>query len=238
MDAPLYSLTLAAITFAAFLLLKSFDKRLTFVFGVLFALYMGLDDLATGLPSAVSAVRLIQAGDWNWSGKLYSLVLASVVILGLRIKPESVGLTLPTRNIRWCALALIPLIAVGVALGLIFKPDSPTAETLAFQLLMPGLAEEIAYRGIAPALLLGLIRGKEPAQDIPWAVICIAAVPFAIEHGLGLSSRDGFSFDLAQTLYIGSGAIIYGWMRFASGSLLFPLLGHSLANVAFQLTAM
>jgi membrane protease YdiL (CAAX protease family) len=100
---------------------------------------------------------------------------------------------------------------------------------------MPGLAEELAFRGIAPALLLGLVRGKTAAREIPWAVIVIAAIPFGLIHGLGFS--DGaYSFAVEPALWTFTGGIAYGWLRFSTGSLLFPLLAHSLANVAFHLT--
>jgi membrane protease YdiL (CAAX protease family) len=100
---------------------------------------------------------------------------------------------------------------------------------------MPGLAEELAFRGVAPALLLGLTRDQDPPGTIPWTVICIAAIPFGVVHGLSYSGG-AFGFDLSQGLWTASGGIIYGWLRFSTGSLLFPVLAHSLTNVAFALT--
>ena len=102
---------------------------------------------------------------------------------------------------------------------------------------MPGLAEELAYRGIAPALLLGLIRGKGCSQGIPWAVVLITALAFGIWHGLSYSNS-GFSFDLMSALFPFIGSIAGGWLRFSSGSLLFPILAHSFANIAFHLTSL
>lgn len=232
MDALIYDLALAALCFAAFLALKYLDQRLAFVFGMLFAVDVAVDDLVTGL--GWTTFRFIQAGYWNWSGKICSLLLSIVVILALRMSAETTGLVLPRRNVRIGAIALVPLIALGVVLGLVYKPEPPSAETLAFQLLMPGAAEELVYRGIAPALLLGLIRGKNPPQEIPWVVIAIAAVPYSLVHGLSYS--DGaFAFDLSSALWTLSGGFVYGWLRFSTGSLLFPLIAHSFTNVAFQL---
>jgi hypothetical protein len=232
MDALVYDLALAALCFAGFLALKYFDKRLTYVFGLLFAVYVALDDQITGLGWTL--LRFIHAGYWNWSGKICSLLLSLVVILALRMSREATGLVLPQRNVRIGAIALIPLVLLGVVLGLVYKPEAPTAETLAFQLLMPGTAEELAYRGMAPALLLGLIRGRNPAQGIPWVAICIAAVPYSVVHGLNYS-HGAFSFELDPALWTLSGGLVYGWLRFSTGSLLFPVLAHSLTNVAFQL---
>jgi len=236
MEAAIFSLSFAAIAFLIFLSCKYFDKRLTFAFGLLFATYLGLDDLVTGLPSGSAAFSFI-GGEWNWSGKIYSLLLSIVVVLGLGIKPQALGLTVSQRNLKASLIALFLFILWGLTLGLTFKPSTPSVETLAFQALMPGLAEELAYRGIAPALLLGLIRGKESSPGIPWAVVLITALAFGIWHGLSYSNS-GFSFDLMSALFPFIGSIAGGWLRFSSGSLLFPILAHSFANIAFHLTSL
>ncbi len=234
MDTAFYTAGYFAIALLAFLALKPFDKRLAFGFGLLFVAYVVLDDFITGLPYAVEIFDLNPA-QWNWAGKAYSILLSAAVIAGLGMNAEATGLVLPRRNVKAGIIATILLIPLGVVLALAFEPDPPSAETLAFQLLMPGLAGELAFRGIAPALLLGLVRGKSPGQETPWVVVCIAAVPFAAVHGLDYS--DGaFSFELVPALWTLSGGIVYGWLRFSTGSLLFPLLSHGLTNVAFHLT--
>jgi hypothetical protein len=236
MEALIFSLSFAVIAFLAFLLFKQFDKRLTLAFGFLFAIYLGLDDLATSLPSISSSFRLFD-GDWNWSGKIYSVLLSVVVVLGLGIKAKAIGFTLAQRNVMTSLVALLLFTVWGLSLGLLFKPSVPSAETIAFQALMPGLAEELVYRGIAPAILLGLIRGKEPQHGIPWAVILITALVFGVWHGLSYS--DGaFAFDAMSALFPLVGSIAGGWLRFNSGSLLFPFLAHGIANVAFHLSAL
>jgi membrane protease YdiL (CAAX protease family) len=234
MDAVAYSAGLLVITLVAFLALRPLDRRLTIRLGLLFVAYVVLDDWITGLPYAVPAFDLNPA-HWNWAGKVYSLLLSAAVILGFRLDARAIGLALPMRNVRLGAIVTLLLIPLGIVLALRYQPGIPDAETVAFQLLMPGLAEELAFRGIAPALLLGLVRGKTAAHDIPWVVIVIAAIPFGLIHGLGFS--DGaYSFAVEPALWTFTGGIAYGWLRFSTGSLLYPLLAHSLANVAFHLT--
>lgn len=235
MDAFIYSLTLSAITFAGFLALKWFDKRLLLGFGALAALYIGLDDLVTGLASA--GILDFTGGEWNWSGKILSLVLSVAVITAFGMSTSATALTLPRRNVRMGLILLVPLTLVGIIFGLMYQPPSPSAETLAFQALMPSLAEELAYRGIAPALLLGLIRGRDVPEGIPWTVILIAAVPFSVVHAIGYSDAS-YTVQVIPGLHTFMGGVIYGWLRFSTGSLLYPVLAHSLANVAFHLTAL
>jgi membrane protease YdiL (CAAX protease family) len=236
MEAVIFSLSFAAIAFLAFLAFKYFDKRLTLASGLLFAAYLGLDDLATSLPS-ISPVFGFVGGDWNWAGKIYSILLSFLVILGLGIRAKAIGLTLAQRNVTASLIALFLFIMWGVSLGLLFESSVPSAETIAFQASMPGIAEELVYRGIAPALLLGVVRGKDAPQGMPWAVIFITATVFGIWHGLSYSDAR-FSFDPMSALFPFIGSIAGGWLRFNSGSLLFPVLAHGMANVAFHLSAL
>src|SRR5688500_16461439 len=149
MEAVVFSLSFAAIAFLAFLAFKYFDKRLALAFGLLFAAYLGLDDLATSLPSIWPVFGFV-GGDWNWAGKIYSILLSFLVILGLGIRAKAIGLTLAQRNVTASLIALFLFVVWGVSLGLLFEPSVPSAETIAFQASMPGLAEELVYRGIAP----------------------------------------------------------------------------------------
>jgi uncharacterized protein len=236
MDAIIFSLSFAAVAFVAFLALKHFDRRLTIVFGLVFSAYLGLDDLATSLPS-LSGFFQLTGGDWNWSGKIYSLLLSVVVILALGMKAKAVGLTFAQKNLKASLIALVLFIVWGVSLGQLFSPSAPSGETIAFQALMPGLSEELVYRGIAPAILLGLIRGKDTEPGMPWVVIFITALVFGVWHGLSYSAG-GFSFDAMSALFPFIGSIAGGWLRFNSGSLLFPILAHGFANVAFHLSVL
>lgn len=209
------------------------DKKLLLVFGLLFAAYIGADDIMTSLPSLSPKLALF-AGQWNWEGKIFSLLFSIFIIYALKIDKQSVGLTLIQKNIGKSIVALIVLTLLSFSLGLIFKPGIPNLETIAFQATMPGLAEELAYRGVAPAVLLGLIRSKGSIENVPWIVILITGLSFGVWHELSYSHA-GLSFDFMSSLFPLIGGIAYGWLRFNSGSLLFPVLAHGLGNCAFYL---
>lgn len=230
-----YSLSFAAIALLLALAAMPFERRITVAGVVLFALYLGFDDFDTALPTALASVDLL-GGGWNWSGKLYSLLLAALVIYVFRLTPEAVGLTLKQWRLRASVVATVLLVVLGAALGFAFQPGLPSAETLAFQATMPALAEELAYRGVAPALLLGLFGRRSPPGRIPWVVVLVSALMFALWHGLGYG-RDGYTFEPVSAAFTFVGGLAYGWLRFNSGSLLFPMLAHALGNLVFQLTA-
>jgi len=231
-NALVFSAALFLCGLAVALLARPFDRRIALSGAVSFAAYLALDDFATGLPHLVPALHFLP-GDWNWSGKLLSLALSVLVVAGLRISPEAVGLRLKQAHPRIGAIAVLLFIAWGTCLGLLFQPGAPDAETLAFQATMPGLAEEIAYRGIAPVLLLSLWPRKPHVEGMPWAVIVATSVLFGLWHALSYS--DGrFGFDLMSGLFPFLGSLPGGWLRFKTRSLVVPVAGHALANVAFH----
>lgn len=238
MDLIIFSASFAVLSFLVFIPFRFLAPRLALAAGVLFAIYLGLDDLATVIPNLLPALDFVDASQWNWSGKLWSIALALLVMFALGLGRDDVGLVAP-KNVNVSVIATLVLITLSFSLGLVFDPEIPTAETVAFQLLMPGLSEELAYRGIAPAILLGLYRPdstlhEQAAGRIPWNVVMITSIMFGAWHGLGYG--DGaFSFSLMPALFPFIGAIAYGWLRFYSGSLLFPIIAHSLGNTMFML---
>jgi membrane protease YdiL (CAAX protease family) len=232
MDTLMFSLLFASIGFVLAMLARAVDKRILVSSAALFAIYLSLDDLATGLPHFVAWLDFLP-GNWNWSGKILSLMFSAIVIVALRLSPDAVGLRRQEHpRIAWIALGLF--VVWGACLGMAFKPGVPDLETLAFQATMPGLAEEIAYRGIAPAILLALMRRKPHVEGIPWGVILATSAMFGLWHSLSVS--DGrVGFDLMSGLFPFIGSIPGGWLRFKTKSLLVPIAGHGLANVAFHL---
>jgi membrane protease YdiL (CAAX protease family) len=232
MEALILSIALATIAAAAFLASKPLEKRILVTCALAAAVYIGVDDFVTGLPSLVKGLRLSGAS-WNWTGKFLSLALSAVVIGALRLSPAAVGLTIRQRHTKTGLVALLLFIVWGSCLGLLFKPGVPDIETLLFQATMPGLSEELVYRGIAPAILLGLFRQQRADYGMPWVVILSTAVAFGAWHGLKYSNG-AFGFDVMSALFPFIGSIPGGWLRYKTGSLLFPILAHSFANVAFH----
>ncbi|MGH9819800.1 MAG: lysostaphin resistance A-like protein [Pyrinomonadaceae bacterium] len=232
MDTLIFSLIFASSGLVTAVLAKLADKRILVTSAVLFAVYLSLDDFVTGLPHLINGLDFIP-GNWNWSGKILSIAFSAIVVFALKLSPDAIGLRKQEhQKIAWIAVALF--IVWGVCLGLIFKPGAPDAETLAFQVTMPGLAEELAYRGVAPAILLTLMNRKPHIDDIPWAVIFATSVMFGLWHALSFD-HGKIGFDLMSGLFPFIGSIPGGWLRFKTKCLLVPILGHSLANLAFHI---
>lgn len=197
-------------------------------------LYVAYDFLLTSGFSLVP--DFFPSASWNWTGKLMSLagmlVIAALPAFGWR----RAGLTL--RQAPGSALAIIVLAALA---GLFFYLAISGAdgrddwETIAFQWTMPGLDEEVFYRGV---FLLAMNEAFTARWRILGASIgyggLIATVLFGLAHGLEFE-KGGLSFDAMSFAMTGGPALILLWLREKTGSVLMPIIGHNIANGASTL---
>ena len=69
MDSLIFSLLFTVAAAVIFLAAAAMDRKVAVTFALLGALYLGLDDLVTGLPKVLPFLTL-PAANWNWSGKI------------------------------------------------------------------------------------------------------------------------------------------------------------------------
>lgn len=197
---------------AALLLFVAYDFALTRGFGL--------------LP------HLPPEADWNWFGKSLSLAFTLAVAslpafgwkrIGLTWRQQG-GWTLP---IIVTLIAVAPLVWLNVADGI----EASDAETIAFQLTMPGFDEEPFYRGVLLLALNEAFRGRISVLGAPigWGGV-VTAVLFGVIHAL--SWEGGVAFSTEAMLWTGVPGIVLLWLRERTGSLVLPIVAHNLANSA------
>jgi len=109
-------------------------------------------------------------------------------------------------------------------------------EYLLYQLTMPGLAEELSYRGV-------IQPGLNAALDRPWKLLgvrvgwgwVITSVIFWAPHAFRVDPQMHLSFywpTLTMQLIAG---FVFGWIRERTGSVFPPMLTHNLVNVCWTL---
>lgn len=199
--------------------------------------------LATNLASNVNAIFGIAPSGlrWNWVGKLacmLTLALLIPMLPGGTLK-RSCMFRLPAKGSAlpvFIALAFCGLLG-WAASGASGMPSE--SETLAFQMLMPSLAEEPVHRAILPALL-ALAFGspwKLGQARVGWWWLIIS-LWFAAGHGLFWSESQGVQFDAVGLIGSGMVALLFGWLAVRSRSVLPCLIGHSLINSTGLVIAM
>jgi membrane protease YdiL (CAAX protease family) len=205
---------------------RNFSVRWLIIAAMLVAINDALLTLGYGwLPDVVG-------GTWNWQGKLMALA-ASIAIIALpAFGWRQTGLTISQE--AGSLKAAVPVAAVYcaffVVIALLFPAEPATAEDVAFQLTMPGLEEELFYRGLLLFALDQAFRGRKRLLGVDWGWgAVLSCMLFGLTHAFGYS--DGaFSFDPVTMALTAIPSLIAVWLRLRTGSLLLPVLLHNFGN--------
>jgi len=176
-------------------------------------------------------------GGWNWIGKSCALAFSLMVIMALPKLRAELGFTLSQRSnsIKKSFSAITLLFVSAVCLSFNQENIPFNIETLLFQLTMPSLDEELAYRGILLLLLLKGLHINSNSLFNP-ATILITLL-FGTVHGIHYSN-DSLNIDpLAFLIATAIGSVLM-YIRLLSGSVVFPIIGHSVFNVTLLSSAM
>lgn len=184
---------------------------------------------------ASDAVPDLIAGRYNAEGKLASFIfLLGAGLLIFRGDAKAIGLTLSQSG-----PAPIPGITVAagtalatVALMYLYFPGvktEPVAD-MVYQMTLPSLDEELLYRGV---MLVMLERAFAPALSKLWNRAGLAALittaMFYLTHAMTVSPDGSIMIVWGEILPLIT-AMLWVYVRIATGSLLLPILLHSLFN--------
>ncbi len=200
---------------------------------VVAALLVVLNDIL--LTRAYGVFPNLLPGSWNWQGKilalLATLVLASLPYFGWR----RIGLTLRQHkdSVRPALLVMGVYIAFFIVLALIFPHEGASAETVAFQLTMPGLEEEIFYRGLLLYALDRAFTARVHVLGVEWGWGALfSSALFGLAHAFGYSDG-GFYFEPMIMALTAIPSLLVVWLRLRTGSLLMPIILHNVGNSVF-----
>ena len=132
--------------------------------------------------------------------------------------------------------AAIFIVVLATTLGVLLGSDKFNLETLAFQLTMPGIDEEIMFRGILLGLLMSALKPKIPFLGNP--SVLLTAILFGFVHALTIDKNNSVGFEplyFVQT-FIGG----YAWARVTvqTRSVLLAVLSHGFSNFFSALATM
>jgi membrane protease YdiL (CAAX protease family) len=130
----------------------------------------------------------------------------------------------------------IIIIFITASIWFIFGKSEFDAETLLFQLTIPGIDEEIMYRGVLLGLLMSCIKDKIFFRN--YIGILIIAILFGFIHAFQFDTTYSIHFDwiyFIQTSFFG---IVLGWITIKSGSILLAIVVHNLSNFLGVLVTM
>lgn len=172
---------------------------------------------------------------WNWSGKAYALTGSVVTyLLSRKILRYNDFFTWKqkTGSLRLVSLVAAVLLIPTIT-GAFLLPKKPfDAETLGFQLTMPGLDEETSYRGVMLGFLLTSLSGpiRVGKYSLNHPGVWVTAILFGLVHGFQLAPDWVFRMNwgyFSQTFLTGW---LLAWVTVESRSIVFPIVLHNLIN--------
>jgi hypothetical protein len=177
-----------------------------------------------------------------------SMILLAAYSLGvitLTGTAKIYGLTIHVDLQAWRDIAIITILLLIFVLirnnllrmiGLANGNGAPGLEFLLYQATLPGIAEELAYRGVIQTRLNKIFGRPWSLFKAPlgWGYIITAIIFWAV-HAFRVEGLSLYFFWQTLTLQMVVGLAL-GWLRERSGSLVPGILAHNLVNLVWTLT--
>jgi len=177
---------------------------------------------------------------WNWFGKILSLAVVSLIAAALaasgkfRLREMGLSFLQSPGTLRAILFVAVPAVALQAVLSATMFGDTtaPTHETVWFQATMPGLSEELAFRGVILALLDRVFVGRFPlgGAKLGYGAIAITLF-FGLVHGIMIGDDLQLHTSLLSGVYATLVGFLLVWLRLRTGSIVVPVFAHNALNV-------
>ena len=209
---------------------------------LLFASYYFFYLILLVIPNLFPALRIVESA-WNWSGKLYAIT-GSIIFYSLFRKAFSQHnyITFRQNNNslkpKFYAVVVIFFVSVGLACFSANKSET-SLEDFLFQFTMPGLDEELAFRGIMLGLLSNTLQPKIylGSRSLGNPALIITSILFAAGHSFSIDGNWVFHQNWFEFINMFAIGLLLGWMTIKSGSILMSILVHDLINILPKIIA-
>lgn len=190
------------------------------------------------LPTMNENLDFIKSS-WNWEGKIFGILWGVISFFLFRkyfaennyftLKQDKTGL-------KKALTGAIGIVLLSTVVWFILGKSDFNIETLAFQLTVPGIDEEIMFRGILLGLLMTTLKNKVPFLGNP--SVLLTAVLFGFMHSLTLGKNYSVNFDPMYFFQTGLAGYVWGWITIKSRSILLAILSHNFSNFFGTLSTM
>jgi membrane protease YdiL (CAAX protease family) len=212
-------------------------RWLTLALGVAIA-----DSVATLLPIIDKQLQVPHT-HWNWSGKLIDIAVMVTIMLALvalgPFRRADFGFTLKQtpgtgRGLLVVAVPFLVLIAV-LAMTAFGNTKPPKLETLVYEATLPGLAEELVWRGLLLALFDRMFAGRVTilGASLGYGAIATSLV-FGFVHAVQFDSKLVLHAALDGGVFAAITGLVLVWIRARTKSLVFPILTHNATNLILE----
>ena len=176
-------------------------------------------------------------GNWNWDGKIYGVIwgVAAYFIFRRQFADNNFfTLKQNKEGLKSALKVVVAIISISVLGGIVNDKDF-NLETLLFQISLPGIDEEIMYRGVLLGLMCSALRSGGVAWRNP--AIIINGILFGLVHALSIN--DGaLQFSIMNFVWTWIIGYSFGYIAIKTRSILLPMLTHNLYNFTMNLLSM
>lgn len=207
--------------------LKHKDQKFLIIFCLLFL----LDAIIVG------SLNISVAGGqkWNWIGKTGSLLwTVTFIFTTTLLTKKDIGWTFSIINQKGVLIIITVILFLRLAIRLFFQGFNSgyKIETLIYEATLPGIAEEIVFRGILLGLLNQVFLKK-------WIILrtsfgkglILTSILFGLVHGLSLNKSWIPDFNSQRFIMTGSMGFAFGLVKEKSKSLIPGIMFHNLWNM-------
>lgn len=195
------------------------------------------------VPLSWPPLRAIN-GNWNELGKGFTITITAVTAIVLirsgSFRSTDLGLTFAQASGtgRSILFAILPfLVIVAILTWFLSAPGGlPGHEQIAFEATLPGLDEELFFRGVMLALFDRMFPGKKNVfgAQLGYGAIATSLV-FGLIHGISIDKHLNVAFFAVPAILAGLIGLVLTWIRLRTRSLLLPILTHNAVNLLLDL---
>jgi membrane protease YdiL (CAAX protease family) len=186
----------------------------------------------------LSNMSIFEGQMWNWGGKMVSLIIALVFIISYNpLTPKQFGLTakIETINVKRILFICAGYLLLRLVLYFTLAKGADTfhVETILFQSTMPGISEEVIFRGILLTLLIRVfVNPKWTIANVTfgWAAI-ITSILFGLTHGFYFDNNYNVHFDFFAILRTTFDGFLFALLVEKTKSLVPSILFHNILNL-------
>ncbi|WP_392447085.1 CPBP family intramembrane glutamic endopeptidase [Capnocytophaga canis] len=190
------------------------------------------------LPS-INAVFDVIESRWNWEGKALGIICGiSCYFIFRRYFHENDFFTLKQNreNLKPTLIVAVGVVLLSVVVWFLLGKSEFDMETLAFQISLPGVDEEIMFRGILLGLLASSLKEKTTFVGNP--SVLLTAILFGLMHSLTLDKNYAIDFESIYFIQTTFAGYLWGWITLKSRSILLAILSHNFSNFFGTLATM
>jgi uncharacterized protein len=219
----------------------SYEKLRREYLWLFFAIFI-VDQLLARLPKILPVLNII-GGHYNWTGKILATLFSIMIIIILKKKCQ-LDFAFTMKQLPGSVQSILGIVIGFFVLQMIYVYFSTARQEITwedhlFQLTLPGISEEIMFRGILLGLLNGVFisRIKFLGAYLGWGTL-VTALLFGIWHGISFDKDLHFElnyFKMISPLLVG---FLLAWVRERTKSILFPFMYHSFFNESINIISM